>query len=1402
MTTEAFVRRPRLAPPRIPGGEVPLTPPPEVPRPVPGNLVAKIMPVILIVAVLGMLALFFTMGSSMMRNPFMMMFPLMMLVSMGGMLLSGRQNGGKRPAELDEDRKDYLRYLERTRREVGETAAAQRAALEWNHPEPAALLTSVGSRRMWERRPSDPDFVHVRLGVGSQRLATRLQRPETGPVEDLEPVSAVALRRFVRTHSVVHGLPVSLNLRAFPAVNIDGPAEDTRGLVRVMICELCTFHGPDDLRVAVVTGDPDAPQWSWAKWLPHLGHPTEVDGMGAERMFYTSLSALERSLEDEIADRSRFSRSATPDPDRPHLVVVIDDGFVDGTERLVGDAGYDGVTVLDLTAPEAGLAVRRGVQFVVSGRTLSARSASGTEEFATIDHFPVAQAQALARRLGRHQLASAARLVDLGADPTGASKGLMALLRIPDAAAIEPAQVWRPRTARERLRVPIGTSPDGRPVEIDIKEAAENGMGPHGLCIGATGSGKSEFLRTLVLSMVTTHSPDALNLVLVDFKGGATFLGLESLPHVSAVITNLEGEFDLVDRMKDALYGEMTRRQELLRAAGNFANVGDYERARAAGAALDPLPALFIVVDEFSELLTQKPDFAELFVAIGRLGRSLQMHLLLASQRLEEGKLRGLDSHLSYRIGLKTFSSSESRSVLGVVDAYHLPGTPGAGYLKTDSDDLTRFHAAYVSGPYEVPVIDDDDECTGPRQRVVEFTSVGVPLPELPEPAPDARGAPAAPAAPAGPAGAVGAAGVAETFGGTGVFAGLPSMADLLADSPPAPGTDPALGDGAATGVEHTPRSLLDVVVDRLRGHGRPAHEIWLPPLDEPESVDVLLGGPVREPVPADGVPTLAWPIGTVDKPFEQRRDPMTVELGGSAGNIAVAGGPQSGKSTALRTLIMSAAATHAPEHVQFFCVDLGGGSLAGLRDVPHVGYIAGRRDLDGIRRSVAELTTLLAEREARFRRLGVESMTDFRRLRAEYLALEPVQRPEHPLHGDRFGDVFLVIDGWATFRGEFEELVEKVSALTSGGLSYGIHVVVSVSRWAERRSTMRDFMGTRVELRLGDPAESEAGRVKGALVPEGRPGRGILKSGLHTLIGLPRLDGGSSVDDLAEGVRAAAADLQALYGDRAAPPVRLLADDIPRAAVLAEIEAAGSRIRPNRALLGIGENALQPVTLDFRTQPHFMAFADAGSGKTTVLRNIVESIVATTTPEEAKILLVDYRRSLLGVVPQDHLAGYISSAKSAHTLIPQLVPYFQNRLPGDDVTAEQLATRSWWTGPEVYVVVDDHDLVAPSPGSDPLSELHQFLPQARDVGLHIVLTRRMGGVSRAMFSGTIAKLRELSVDVLVMSGSRDEGNIVGKLKPSPLPPGRGTLVSRDTGTQMIQVCSVPPVVSSAPDQD
>jgi S-DNA-T family DNA segregation ATPase FtsK/SpoIIIE len=187
-----------------------------------------------------------------------------------------------------------------------------------------------------------------------------------------------------------------------------------------------------------------------------------------------------------------------------------------------------------------------------------------------------------------------------------------------------------------------------------------------------------------------THPPNSLNFALIDFKGGATFTRLDALPHTSAVITNLRENLPLVDRMADALNGELVRRQELLRAAGDFSSLRDYERARSAGAALTEVPTLLVICDEFSELLSAKPDFIDIFVQIGRIGRALGVHLLLASQRLEEGRLRGLDTHLSYRIGLRTFSAADSRTVLGMVDAFELPRAPGHGFLKYGAEQPTR----------------------------------------------------------------------------------------------------------------------------------------------------------------------------------------------------------------------------------------------------------------------------------------------------------------------------------------------------------------------------------------------------------------------------------------------------------------------------------------------------------------------------------------------------------------------------------------------------------------------------------------------------------------------------------------------------------------------------------------
>ncbi|EOM74649.1 type VII secretion protein EccC [Rhodococcus rhodnii] len=1329
MSTVRFARRARREVPRIPAGEVSLQAPPEIPRIVPGNLLMKLLPVVMVVAMIGMMALMFTSGMA--RSPMAMLFPVMMMVSMLGMLAGGGRGNGPKASEANEDRKDYLRYLDQLRKDVGDTAQAQRASLEWSHPDPGTLWTLSGTPRMWERRITDPDYCHVRVGRGSQRLATRLIAPETGPVDDLEPVAAVSLRRFVRTHSVVPELPTAVSLRGFASLSIDGDRAAARSLVRAMLMQLCTFQGPDTLLVAVVCGPDTAREWEWVKWLPHSQHPDVVDGVGSARMIYGSILELESALGPMLALRSRFSRNSPPSAGVPQIVVVVDGGILDGDSGAITDGGVDSTIVIDLSHFCARLTATRGLQLVVDADSVGARSGSGVEKFAVPDVMSAHRAETLARRLAPYRAPSQS-VADVEDDDAPAqSWGQM--IGVGDITRLNPEHAWQPRLGRERLRVPIGLGVDGSPVEIDLKESAENGMGPHGLCIGATGSGKSEFLRTLVLGLVATHSPDALNLVLVDFKGGATFLGLEDAPHVAAVITNLAEELAMVDRMRDALAGEMNRRQELLRSAGNFANVTEYEKARMAGADLDPLPALFIVVDEFSELLSQQPEFAELFVAIGRLGRSLHIHLLLASQRLEEGKLRGLDSHLSYRIGLKTFSANESRSVLGVPDAYHLPASPGAGYLKCDSSEIVRFQASYVSGVYEGGHYDirrhDAVEAIEARPKV--FTSAPVALDAPP-----------------------------------------PSIEAVVPDVP----------------VVAETRTTIEIIVDRIRGQGNPAHEVWLPPLEEAPTLDLMLPrSALTDPVPE--LSSLRAPIGAVDRPYDQRRDLMVVDLAGSAGNVAVVGGPQSGKSTALRTLVMSLALTHSAEQVQVYCLDFGGGTLSGIANLPHVGSVAGRRDVDRVRRTVAEMTTIVRTREERFRDLGIESMAEFRRLRASDPASSASARGAHE---DPFGDVFLVIDGYASIRQDFEPLEAQLTALAAQGLSYGVHLVISLSRWGEVRPAVKDQLGTRIELRLGDPSDSDLGRKVAALVPEGRPGRGITRDGLHLLIGLPRVDATPDVTDLASGVADAVARIGEVTRGRA-PRVRMLPESFGRDELLRELPGWPEGLDPTRKTLripvGLDEANLAPVFLDFADQPHFLIFGDTECGKTTVLRNIVAGVMASNTPQQAKIIIGDYRRTMLGAVETDHLAAYAPSSEMFTRNMGDLAGILRSRMPSPDVSQQQLRDRSWWSGPDIYVVVDDYDLVVTSSGN-PVAALLEYLPHAKDIGFHLIIARRSGGAARALYEPVIARMRDLASAGLVMSGSRDEGNLIGTVRASAMPPGRGTLVSR-RATGLVQIASM-----------
>jgi ESX secretion system protein EccC len=1142
----------------------------------------------------------------------------------------------------------------------------------------------------------------VRIGIGPRMLATPLVPGESAPVEDVDPLSSAALKRLVEAQAVLPDLPVPLALRRFAAIGCDGDRAAARAVCRALIAQAVTFHAPSDLRVVVCTSQPDGPDWAWVKWLPHARHPDAVDHVGPIRMVRPALVTVEDLLGAELARRPRFNRHAEPDPDLPHLLVILDGGTVAGDEICLDPDGLQAVTVVDLDGRAGDLTTAHGVRLRIADGVLSLRNNELLEELGAPDALSVAEAEVLARDVARYRLDRSAVAGDAD-DLSGVDQTLPALIGVPDPGRLDLEMLWRAKAMRDRLRVPIGVAADGGLLELDIKESAQEGMGPHGLVVGATGSGKSELLRTLVLAMVSTHPSDQLNLVLVDFKGGATFAGMSGLPHVAAMITNLEEDLSLVDRMQEALSGELNRRQEVLRDSGNLVSVRDYERARQRGADLPPLPSLFIVVDEFSELLTHKPDFAELFVQIGRLGRSLGLHLLLASQRLEEGRLRGLEAHLSYRIGLRTFSEQESRTAIGVVDAHHLPNAPGHGYLRTDMTTLKRFRAAYVSGPYRT--VDGHGGGLGGPMDVRPFPVALVPVP----------------------------AGVT-----------------------PASSVEPSSEDT---------NTLLSVMVGQMAGRGPRAHQVWLPPLEVPATLDALYGDlAVRDGRgfgAAPGRPVLEAVVGVVDRPFQQRRDPLVLDLSGAGGHVAVVGGPRTGKSTLVRALLAALALRHTPAEAQFFCLDFSA-TLFAFKGLPHVSGIAGRLDAEVVHRVVAEVVEIVEARELRFRELGVDAMSEYRAQRA-------LGRIDDP-----FGDVFLVVDGWQVLRQSYEDLEQLLLGLAGRMLTYGVHLVVTGNRWMDLRMGMRDLIGTKIELKMGDALDSEVDRKLQQAVPPGRPGRGVSPDKHHFLGALPRVDGGQ--DDLSAGVADFVSRVSSAWqGDRA-PSVRLL----PARYDFTEIPSVPGIV------LGVEGKRLAPVVFTPGRDNGAVVVGDSECGKTALLRAVARQVVDRWRAAEAKLVVLDYRMTMLREFEGDRLLGYATTHQRAVEIVGGLVEGFRKRLPGQDVTPEQLRDRSWWTGPEIYLLVDDYDLVATSAGN-PLLPLLEFLPQARSIGLHMYVTRHAGGASRAATDPLLGRMRELNFPAVLMSAPQDEVNIWG-LRPRQLQPGRGVLLHRRLGATPVQL--------------
>ncbi len=367
MTTRPFVPGPREPAPEAGGGKIAVDAPIAAPVPPPRSIWGIVLPIGLIVGVLGFVIAMYVSGQRTLATGF-IIFPLIMLMSMGGMLFRGRGAAQRMPwSQLEQYRREYFARLDEVREEVAEAAGKQWAHRAHSHRHPSELVSVAGSPRMWERRPGDPEFGVVRLGVGKVALAMTIDKPQIPAASKIEPATGHALRKFLLEQRHVRDMARVVWLERHPGIALVGDLDGVRGVARSMICQLAAFHSPADLQIMVVSSAPS--RWDWTKWLPHCQHVAARDGCGERRLMFSSPAELEAFAGDELLDRKEWTPPPSglhggPDPSAPPLWVIVDDhcGAAEDWAAVTGKRGVGRVCFVRL-APDLTPVASAGVGF-------------------------------------------------------------------------------------------------------------------------------------------------------------------------------------------------------------------------------------------------------------------------------------------------------------------------------------------------------------------------------------------------------------------------------------------------------------------------------------------------------------------------------------------------------------------------------------------------------------------------------------------------------------------------------------------------------------------------------------------------------------------------------------------------------------------------------------------------------------------------------------------------------------------------------------------------------------------------------------------------------------------------------------------------------------------------------
>ncbi|MBZ6248526.1 cell division protein FtsK [Streptomyces olivaceus] len=1209
--------------------------------------------------------------------------------------------------------KEYEEQKERIEKDARDALVAERDDRRQAIPDPAVVL-SVGTgprTRLWERRRTDRDHLLVRVGTGQLASEVVLDDPEQDDH-----------RRQVTWK--IKDAPVALSLRTLGVVGIAGPGDSARSLGRWAVAQTAALHSPMDVQFYVLSENSAQSGWDWVRWLPHskpsggqdvnvlIG--TDAETVGARIGELTQILDARKKAAEQKGGGAQGSSFSDPD------IVVVWDGSrrlrsLPGVVRLLREGPAVSMFAVCLDAEERFLPGECQA-FVVaepmaeeSGRQQPDEQVQPAQQ--VVGGFPSfqawhtgapAEAEQRARteklRL-RVEEAGVERITDVRPDfVTSAwclrlARAMSALRdisgetedsalpgasRLLDVLQLEPPTAdaigARWRMGGQSTMAVIGESYDG-PFGIDMRKD-----GPHGLIAGTTGSGKSELLQTIVAALAVANTPENMTFVLVDYKGGSAFKDCVKLPHTVGMVTDLDAH--LVERALESLGAELKRREHIL-AAADAKDIEDYQDLVRRDPSHAPVPRLLIVIDEFASMVRDLPDFVTGLVNIAQRGRSLGIHLLLATQRPSGVVSPEIRANTNLRIALRVTDGGESSDVIDSPEAGHISkNTPGRAYVRLGHSSLVPFQSGRVGGR---------------------------------------RPGAADPAALAPWVGALG-------------------WEDLGRAALTKPKTE-AREDDEVTDL----KVLVDAVRDANRSLGIPAqHSPWLPALDE-----TLLLDDIDAPVLAGAAPGKLppAPFGIEDLPSDQARRPVVVDFA-SFGHLMIGGAPRSGRSQVLRTIAGSLARTHSVADVHLYGIDCGNGALNALTRLPHCGAVVGRNQTERVVRLVNRLKGELSRRQDLLADAGFADIGEQRASVAE---------------DERLPHIVVLLDrweGWVPTLGEVDHgsLTDELQTMMREGASVGIHLVLTGDRTllVGRIATLTE---DKYGLRLADRGDFSALGIPTRKVPEEiPPGRAFRnEAGTETQFALLSEDTtgqGQAAAITAIGEAATARDAEV---PRARRPFRV--DSLPSriafpdAWEMRDPEASRSKLW---ALIGIGGDEIVGFGPDLADGvPSFVIAGPAKSGRSTVLMNVAQSLLAQGTrlvvaaPRQSPVRQLDGREGVLKV------------------------------FTGDDIDEDEFEELIDEASPEepIAVLIDDGEILE---DCDAESQMKKIVSRGAERGLALVIAGDEEDVCSG-FSGWQVDAKKARRGILLSPQESSSGDLIGLrisrgMVGGQVAPGKGML--------------------------